>query len=135
MTLVLSKATTVLPVDDLARAHSFYTETLGLPHHGMASDGSDLFGNEGGPMLQLMPTTDGMHSEHTAISFEVPDVEAAVADMSAHGVHFQDYDLPGLKTENHICTTDSEKCAWFMDTENNVLCIHENLGVGAEYSL
>lgn len=29
--------------------------------------------------------------------------------------------LPDLKTaEHHLCTTESEKCAWLMDTENNV---------------
>ncbi|WP_426996796.1 VOC family protein [Pseudarthrobacter sp. N5] len=135
MTLVLNTATTILPVDDAARARGFYADTLGLPHRGMTNDGSDIFGNEGGPMLQLMPVTDGKHSGHTALSFEVREIEKTVQEMSAHGVMFQDYDLPDLKTENHICTTDVEKCAWFMDTENNVLCVHESLGVQAEYQL
>ena len=71
MTLVLNKATTVLPVDDAERARHFYADTLGLPHRGVADDGSELFGSEGGPMLQLMPVKDGMHSEHTTLSFEV----------------------------------------------------------------
>ncbi|QCB96526.1 VOC family protein [Arthrobacter sp. PAMC25564] len=135
MTLVLNKATTVLPVDDVARAHSFYADMLGLPHRGTASDGSDLFGSDGGPMLQLMPVTDGKHSDHTALSFEVSGLEETVKEMEARGVTFQDYDLPDLKTENHICTTDSEKCAWFMDSEHNVLCVHENITSPADYQL
>jgi len=137
MTLVLNTATTVLPVDDKERARRFYAETLGLPHRGVSDDGSELFGTDGGPMLQLMPVTDGKHSEHTTLSFEVRDIERAVDEMESRGVRFQDYDRPDLKTgEHHICTTDSEKCAWFMDTENNILCVHESLGMQqAEYQL
>jgi predicted enzyme related to lactoylglutathione lyase len=135
MTLVLNKATTVLPVDDAERARHFYADTLGLPHRGVADDGSELFGSEGGPMLQLMPVKDGKHSEHTALSFEVSEIERTVREMEAKGVMFQDYDLPNLKTENHICTTDSEKCAWFMDSEHNILCVHENISAMADYQL
>ena len=76
MTLVLNKATTVLPVDDAERARHFYADTLGLPHRGVAEDGSEMFGSDGGPMLQLMPVKDGMHSEHTTLSFEVSEIEA-----------------------------------------------------------
>jgi predicted enzyme related to lactoylglutathione lyase len=135
MTLVLNKATTVLPVDDKERARHFYADTLGLPHRGVAEDGSELFGTGDGPMLQLMPVKDGRHSEHTTLSFEVSDIERTVEEMEAKGVRFQDYDLPDLKTEHHICSTDSEKCAWFMDTENNILCIHENITTAADYQL
>jgi catechol 2,3-dioxygenase-like lactoylglutathione lyase family enzyme len=133
--LALRTATTVLPVDDLGRARSFYVEKLGLPHRGMTWDGNDLFGIDGGLMLQLMPIKDGMHSSHTALSFEVSDIERTVEEMEANGVEFRDYDLPDLKTEHHICTTDADRCAWFMDSENNVLCVHESLGIQAEYQL
>lgn len=135
MNLVLNRATTVLPVDDKERARRFYAETLGLPFRGEADDGSELFGTDGGPMLQLMPVKDGKHSEHTTLSFEVQDIERTVEEMEVKGVRFQDYDTPELKTERHICTTDSEKCAWFMDTENNILCVHENLTSPAEYQV
>ena len=135
MTLKMSTATTILPVDDAARARSFYTGKLGLPHCGMTDDGSELLGTDGGPMLQLMPVSDGKHSEHTALSFEVTDIERTVRDMEAMGVRFQDYDLPNLRTENHICTTDSEKCAWFMDTEHNILCVHERLNGQPDYQV
>jgi catechol 2,3-dioxygenase-like lactoylglutathione lyase family enzyme len=135
MTLKMNTATTILPVDDAARARSFYTEKLGLPHRGKTDDGSELLGTDGGPMLQLMPVSDGRHSEHTALSFEVTDIERTVRDMEAMGVQFQDYDLPHLRTENHICTTDSEKCAWFMDTEHNILCVHESRNGQPEYQV
>jgi hypothetical protein len=40
-------------------------------------------------------------------------------------VSFLDYDLPDLKTTNHVCVLGSEKAAWFADTEGNILCLHE----------
>ena len=135
MTLVLNKATTVLPVDDVERARHFYADTLGLPHRGVADDGSELFGSEGGPMLQLMPVKDGRHSEHTTLSFEVSEIERTVREMEAKGVAFQDYDLPDLKTENHICTTDSEKCAWFMDSYNTALGVPDTHSTVGYYTL
>ena len=135
MSLRLNTVTTVLPVDDPQRARRFYTEKLGLPHRGMTDDGSELYGSVGGPGLQLMPVRDGKHSEHTTLSFEVTEIERTVREMESKGVQFQDYDLPDLKTENHICTTDSEKCAWFMDTEHNILCVHQNLGSALEYQV
>jgi catechol 2,3-dioxygenase-like lactoylglutathione lyase family enzyme len=106
MSLRLNTVTTVLPVDDPQRARRFYTEKLGLPHRGMTDDGSELFGTNGGPMLQLMPVSDGRHSDHTALSFEVADIERTVRDMEASGVQFQDYDLPNLRTKDHICTDE-----------------------------
>ena len=41
------------------------------------------------------------------------------------GVVFEDYDLPGLKTEGHVCGVGSEKAAWFTDPEGNILCLHD----------
>ncbi len=137
MTLGLNKATTVLPVDDVERARRFYAKELGLPHRRKADDGSEWFGSDDGPMLQLMPVRDGKHSEHTALTFEVRNIEQIVQELETKGVHFRDYDYdkPDLKTEHHVCTTDSEKCAWFLDSENNVLCIHETLAPEPEYQL
>jgi len=42
-------------------------------------------------------------------------------------VVFHDYDLPGLKTVQHVCVLGSEKAAWFSDPEGNILCLHEDL--------
>jgi hypothetical protein len=40
---------------------------------------------------------------------------------------FEDYDMPNLKTVNHISSMETEKAAWFKDTEGNFLCVHEQL--------
>lgn len=119
--------TTMLPVIDLARARNFYEEKLGLPPVGARPDGKFLYRCGNGALLALFPREGGTRAEHTAVSFQVSDIRAAIRELEAAGVHFEDYDLPGLRTENHVCVLGSEKAAWFKDTEGNYLCLHEDL--------
>jgi catechol 2,3-dioxygenase-like lactoylglutathione lyase family enzyme len=122
-----SRMTTMLPVVDLTRARAFYEEKLGLVPEGHRPDGKFLYRLAGGGLLALFPRGEPTRAEHTAVSFEVPDVEGAVRDLGARGVVFQEYDLPGLRTRNAVCVLGSEKAAWFLDPEGNTLCIHQNL--------
>jgi len=122
-----SRMTTMLPVLDLARARAFYEEKLGLAPVGGRPDGKFLYRLAGGGLLALFPRGAPTRAEHTAVSFEVPDVAAAVRALRAKGVAFQDYDLPGLKTVDAVCVLGSEKAAWFLDPEGNTLCIHQEL--------
>lgn len=48
-------------------------------------------------------------------------------DLEGRGVGFLDYDLPNLKTVDHVCVMGDEKAAWFADTEGNILCLHERV--------
>lgn len=79
-------------------------------------------------MLALFPKPGGTKADHTAVSFRVDDIGATIATLQAAGVVFEDYDLPGLKTVDHICVLGAEKAAWFRDSEGNYLCIHEDIG-------
>ena len=58
---------------------------------------------------------------------ETASIGDAVAALEQRGVRFADYDLPGLKTVEHVCVLGSEKAAWFEDPEGNILCLHEEL--------
>lgn len=118
--------TTMLPVVDMARARDFYERRLGLVPGGFRPDGKFVY-RVGGSTLALFPKAEGTQADHTAISFQVPDIAATIAALKAAGVRFEDYDLPGLKTENHVCVLGAEKAAWFKDSEGNFLCIHEDL--------
>jgi predicted enzyme related to lactoylglutathione lyase len=122
-----SRATTILPVVDAERARDFYARVLGLNDLGPSGDGKYLFDLSGG-YLALLQKSEPTKAEHTALSFEVPDARAAIDDLTARGVVFEDYDFPGLKTVNKVCILGSEKAAWFKDTEGNILCVHEIIG-------
>ncbi len=76
-------------------------------------------------MIALLQKPEPTKADHTALSFEVPNAGAAVQELTARGVTFEEYDLPGLKTVDKVCILGSEKAAWFKDTEGNILCIHE----------
>lgn len=125
--LANAPVTTMLPVRDLERARKFYEGALGLKPIGAKEDGKFLYAAGGGGILALFPKEAGTKADHTAISFQVPDIGAAIRELEAKGVVFEDYDLPGLKTVEHVCVLGAEKAAWFKDTEGNYLCVHEDL--------
>jgi hypothetical protein len=79
------------------------------------------------PVPGLFPKPEGTKAQHTALSFRVDEIATAVAELSGRGVQFADYDLPGLKTTDHVCVLGSEKAAWFEDPEGNILCLHQDL--------
>ena len=124
--LTRAEVTTMLPVKDLERARQFYVERLGLEPEGLAADGKFLL-RANGTTLALFPKPEGTKAEHTAVSFRVDDIAAAIRELKARGVQFADYDLPGFKTVEHVCVLGSEKAAWFQDPEGNILCLHQDV--------
>lgn len=126
MDMNASQVTCMLPVKDMTRARRFYESQLGLRPMGLKAEGKFVY-HCGGTELALFPKPDGTRAEHTAVSFRVPDIGAAIRDLESRGVSFADYDLPGLKTVEHVCVLGSEKAAWFQDPEGNILCLHEDL--------
>jgi catechol 2,3-dioxygenase-like lactoylglutathione lyase family enzyme len=121
-----TSVTCMLPVKDMARARRFYEAGLGLSPGGFKPDGKFVY-RLGGTEIALFPKAEGTRAEHTALSFRVDDIQAAVRALEARGIEFADYDLPGLKTVEHVCVLGSEKAAWFQDPEGNILCLHEDL--------
>jgi predicted enzyme related to lactoylglutathione lyase len=124
--LANASVTTMLPVIDMARARAFYEDCLGLKAGNFKPDGKFEYA-VGGSTLALFPKAEGTKAEHTAISFRVADIMTSIAELKKAGVVFEDYDLPGFKTVDHVCVLGSEKAAWFKDTEGNYLCVHEDL--------
>jgi catechol 2,3-dioxygenase-like lactoylglutathione lyase family enzyme len=125
--LARAALTTMLPVRDPERARAYYQDVLGLVPEGLRPDGKFIFRCGNGALLALFPKPEGTKAEHTAVSFQVPEIGAAIRMLTARGVVFHDYDLPGFRTENHVCVLGSEKAAWFSDPDGNVLCVHEDL--------
>jgi predicted enzyme related to lactoylglutathione lyase len=126
--LTATRTTTMLPVEDPERAGRFYADKLGLKALATAPDGTRIFALGQGDALGLMPAEKGAQTAHTVLSFEVPDLESEIRELEDRGVHFEDYDMPDLKTTNHIAVMGNERAAWFTDTEGNILCLHELTG-------
>jgi predicted enzyme related to lactoylglutathione lyase len=118
--------TTILPVMDMTRARAFYEKKLGLTGGSSKPDGKYEY-PVGNGTLALFQRGTPTKADHTAVSFAVRDITAAIRELESRGVTFHDYDLPGLKTVEHVCVLGSEKAAWFSDPEGNILCLHEDL--------
>ena len=121
----------VLPVTDLERARKFYAERLGLRPSGERSAQDAIVLEAGhGTKLELLKRDQPTKAEHTALTFEVDDIDREVVELEGRGVRFEDYNMPGVKTERHIARMDGERAAWFKDTEGNILCIHQRIARG-----
>jgi catechol 2,3-dioxygenase-like lactoylglutathione lyase family enzyme len=125
MSLTHRTVAMMLPVTDVDRARTFYSESLGLDYTGTNDEGSATYALDGGSTLVLLPRPGSTPSESTAMSFEVEDITSEISALESTGVVFEDYDLPDLKTVDHVCVMGAEKAAWFKDPDGNVLCLHE----------
>ena len=115
----------VLPVVDLERAYHFYRNPLGLrPAAEQVPETVAIF-EAGGTRLELQKRDQPSKAEHTALTFEVEDIEREVQELEQRGVRFADYDLPGLHTDGHIARLEGMACAWFKDADGIILCIHQ----------
>jgi predicted enzyme related to lactoylglutathione lyase len=115
-----------IPVKDVARARKFYEEKVGLkPKQEVAGGITYEFGK--GTACFLYRTPNAGTSKASQAFWQVEDVEREVRELKARGVQFEDYDMPGMKTENGIATGGGAKAAWFKDTEGNTLALIQSL--------
>ena len=116
----------ILPAADMARAKTFYTDTLGLTLVN-ESPGGVVMSAGNGTQLFIYPYGD-TKAEHTVAGFQVTDVDAEVRDLRAKGVAFENYDMPGLKTVDGIADVGGMKGAWFKDSEGNIIGVAQMTG-------
>ena len=116
----------VLPARDIKRARSFYKEKLGLEPTEVR-EGEMRFRTPSGAAVLVYETENAGTAKNTALIWMADDVDAEVARLREAGVVFEEYDLPGLKTENGIATNDQERAAWFKDSEGNILCVAQEV--------
>ena len=112
-----------IPVTNLEQAKRFYEGVLGLkPATGLEAPGHFFYEAGGGTQLGIYERGPSK-AEHTLAAFNVSDVDAAVRDLRAKGVKFEDYDFPGLKTVNGIATLGNWRGGWFKDPDGNILAV------------
>ena len=61
------------------------------------------------------------------MGWSTSDLAATMAEMRDRGVVFEEYDFPGLKTENGVALVGTERSGWFKDSEGNTICVSETL--------
>jgi catechol 2,3-dioxygenase-like lactoylglutathione lyase family enzyme len=115
-----------LPVKDVARARQFYEQKLGFkPKNEVA--GGVVYEFAAGTACFMYPTPNAGTSRASQAFWQVEDVAREVAELKGKGVVFEEYDMPGMKTENGIATAGGAKSAWFKDPEGNILAIIQSV--------
>jgi catechol 2,3-dioxygenase-like lactoylglutathione lyase family enzyme len=117
----------VLAVEDLDRATTFYRDKLGLEVRRLGEDPSSAVVEIGDSGRLLLYKTSYKRGENTVAAILVNDVESTVSELRSRGIAFEEYDLPGLKTENGVAVLGDLHSAWFKDSEGNTLAISTEL--------
>ncbi len=113
-----------IPVKDLQEARRFYENTLGVTP--VREDEEFLEYRTGDSRFGIYPDQEAAGSaQHTLGSFMVEDIEATVTELRSRDVTFEEYDMPGLKTENGIAQSGDAKVAFFRDPDGNILSVVE----------
>ena len=111
-----------LAVSDVNRAREFYTETLGLKQ--VDTEGDEMFMLKSGDSTVNVYRSDyAGTNEATAVTWEVDDIDAEVADLKRKGVTFEHYDMEGLDLQGDVHVGEDMKIAWFKDPDGNILNI------------
>jgi catechol 2,3-dioxygenase-like lactoylglutathione lyase family enzyme len=113
----------ILPAKDLNRAKDFYRDKLGLEPSQSVEDEAVLYKCGAGTGFMVYKTDNAGTAKNTQLGWESANFDAEVEELRGRGVVFEDYDQPGLKTENGIATAEWGKSAWFLDSEGNILNI------------
>jgi catechol 2,3-dioxygenase-like lactoylglutathione lyase family enzyme len=119
-----------IAVKDLAKARKWYEDVLGYSKTVMESDDAVAYMGADGTGILLYPSEENAGTNKaTSASWMVKDLAGVMADLKAKGVEFEDYDQPGLKTEEGVAEykddDQSMKAAWFKDLDGNILNIGE----------
>lgn len=130
--LTSASVTANIPAADLARARSFYADTLGLEPVTEVSDaGILIYRTDGGTVFSVYLTDYAGQAGHTIAQFHVDDVVAEARALQAKGVVFETYDMPGVEWDDGVAEMGSMgKAAWFKDSEGNILCIDSGFPEG-----
>jgi catechol 2,3-dioxygenase-like lactoylglutathione lyase family enzyme len=124
----------VVPVSDLDRAIEFYGTTLGLgePERDEMPENPGARFAIGGGELYVYKSVGAGQSRHTLCAFEVENIESEVDDLRSRGVMMEEYDMPGMKTENGILElAPGIKAAFFKDPDGNIIGLGQRVSVGA----
>lgn len=123
-TLTKAPAYAVLPAEDLGRAKQFYHDVLGFEVDEYPQMQQFIIkAGEGSRILVYERAR--TKAEHTAVSFIVDKLDQTMEDLRNRGVTFEEYDIPGLKTEAGMATMPEGAAAWFTDPEGNIINITE----------
>jgi|tagenome__1003787_1003787.scaffolds.fasta_scaffold20733442_2 predicted enzyme related to lactoylglutathione lyase len=122
---MLTDMHTVLPAADIQRARTYYhdmfgmdptEEAMGMLHFGSPDGGFDIY-----------ETPNAGTAKNTAMVWMTDDLDGDMAMLREKGVVFEDFEIPGMKTENGVAMEGDMRSAWFRDSEGNFIAITQRM--------
>ena len=122
-----TKATNGFAVDDIEAAKRFYEGTLGLGVKVMSEEfGVAAIQLAGGRDTLMYAKPDFVPATYTILNFPVPDVAAAVDELTERGVCFERYDE--FEQDERGINRNGPLIAWFKDPAGNILSVIQESG-------
>jgi catechol 2,3-dioxygenase-like lactoylglutathione lyase family enzyme len=123
---MLNELHTVLPAANLERARTFYHDKLGIDPD-EEHEGELIYHLQTGAAFELYETSNAGTAQNTQMGWVADDLDREMTELRDRGVVFEEYDVPGMKTENGVAAFGDSRAAWFRDTEGNFLCVSERV--------
>jgi catechol 2,3-dioxygenase-like lactoylglutathione lyase family enzyme len=121
---MMKEVHTVLPAADLGRARTYYHDKLGLDPAEVHED-TLVFHPFPGASFEIYETPNAGTAQNTQMGWVTDDLDGEMSVMRSHGVVFEEYDMPGMKTVNGVLDNGTMRTAWFRDSEGNFICVSQ----------
>lgn len=113
-----------IPTKDAARARTFYEGLLGLRF--VSNDAFALVMDANGTMIRITPVGDFTPHPFTILGWQVEDIHAAVAELTAKGLQFNHYAYFEQSPDGVWTAPGGAKVAWFLDPDGNTLSLSQH---------
>ena len=123
---ISNRMSAVLCSTDLVRSQEFYEQKLGLPP-GVQEDGGARYPCAHGTALFIyMSPENAGGSRATVAGWFVDDLDETVDELASRGVTFEQYDQPGIKTNDRgVFDNGRLRAAWVCDPDGNTIALTE----------
>ena len=119
-----AKLTAFIPTRDADLARAFYETTLGLEF--LQDNGFALIMDSSGTTIRITRVPEFTPFPFTLLGWEIPDIEAKVAELEEKGVQFLRFSQLH-QDERGIWTSPSgARVAWFKDPDGNILSVSQH---------
>jgi catechol 2,3-dioxygenase-like lactoylglutathione lyase family enzyme len=107
--------------NDIDAERAFYADVLGVPL-GEEMGGLNLQ-LAGGQRVFIYPKPNHEPATFTVLNFEVPDIDAAVDELTSRGVTFERYEGMDQDARGVMRDDQGPAIAWFKDPAGNILAV------------
>jgi catechol 2,3-dioxygenase-like lactoylglutathione lyase family enzyme len=119
----------LLAVSDLGAARRFYEHQLGLVPGDVEEETVRYPCAQGTRILIYLSQENAGKSRATLAGWAVDDLDQTMDELASRGVTFEQYDQPGLKTdERGVFDGGDFRAAWVKDPDGNTMALTEESG-------